>query len=249
MRNILAIFQREFVAYFLSPVAYVVTFVFLAVNNFGFFYIVGVLNNPEVGSVPPMQILLSSNIFLWIYLPVVAPVLTMKLLAEERRLGTIEVLMTAPVTEAQVVLGKYLASLAFYIVLWIPTLAYVAVLATYGSPDYGEFFAGYLGLITIGAVFLSIGLLASSLTRNQITAVILGLLPIFAIWWLPTILSSVGSLDPAVAKVVRFFDAIGHLQLDFSKGIIDTRRLVLYLSEIVLMLFITVRVVEISKGR
>ena len=248
MRNTLAIFQREFVAYFFSPIAYIVSFVFIVVNNFGFYSVVLYLNTPQAPPWRPMEIFLAGNTFLWIYLPVVAPVLTMRLLAEEKRLGTIEMLMTAPVTEAQVVLGKYLASLAFYIVLWIPTLAYMAVLAKYGTPDYGEFLSGYIGIILLGAVFLSVGLLASSLTRNQIGAAILGMLPIFVIWWLPVLLPASISQGPH-AETVSFFNVTEHLQLDFSNGIVDTRRIVLYLSEIVLMLFITVRIVETTKGR
>lgn len=248
MRNTLTIFQREFVAYFLSPIAYIVTFVFMAVNNFGFYSVVSFLNRPAAAPLRPMEIFLTFNIFLWVYLPVVAPVLTMRLLAEEKRLGTIEMLMTAPVTEAQVVIGKYLAALAFYVILWIPTLAYTVVLTKYGTPDYGEFLAGYIGIILLGAVFLSVGLLASSLTRSQIGAAILGMLPIFVIWWLPVLLPPSIS-QGTYGKVVSFFNVTEHLSLDFSNGILDTRRLVLYVTEIGLMLFATIRIVETTKGR
>jgi len=251
-RNVGTIFQREFIAYFLSPVAYIVAFLFISFNNFlGFGPLMDYLRQPGFRPIQPGEVFVGCNVVLFL-LPFLAPLLTMGLLAGERRSGTIEMLLTAPVSETQVVLGKYLASLALYIVLSLPSLAYVYVLGKYGSPDYWTLASGYLGMVLVGAMCLSIGLLASSLTRDQIVAAILGLLPLAVIWFLPMLVKQLlyeqvktGRFDYAVA----FLNVLDHVQLDFSTGIIDTRHVVLYVSVITLMLFVTVRIVETTKGR
>ena len=150
MRGFLATFGRELRAYFFSPLAYVVLTFFLLVNGYVFWLIVSYLNDPraQAGALP----LFGQTIFFWLVLLFVAPVLTMRLLSEERRSGTIEMLMTAPVTETQVVLGKYAAALGYYAFLWLPTLVYVWVVAHFGSVDPGPVLSGYLGVLGIGAL-------------------------------------------------------------------------------------------------
>jgi ABC-2 type transport system permease protein len=133
----MATLRRELQVYFLSPLAYVVLTVFLLVNGFVFWLIVSFLSDPRASLGAPLELFFGQTFFFWLVLLFVTPVLTMRLLSEERRSGAIEVLMTAPVTEAQVILGKYLAALAFYTFLWLPTLVYALIIDRYGDVDWG----------------------------------------------------------------------------------------------------------------
>jgi len=135
VKAVLATFLRELRAYFFSPLAYVVLFFFLAVNGVIFVLIVSYLNDPLAPAGRPLDVFFGGSFLFWMVLLVVAPVLTMRLIAEERRSGSIEVLMTAPVTEGQVVAGKYLAALAFYVFLWLPTVVYAGIIDYYSEID------------------------------------------------------------------------------------------------------------------
>ena len=173
MKAILATFSREFRAYFFSPIAYIVAALLLLVNGGVFWLIVSFLNDPRSQIGAPLELFFGQTIFFWLILLFIAPVLTMRLLSEERRSGTIEVLMTAPVTEGQVVTGKYLAALLFYIFLWLATVTYPLLLSYYSEVDWGPVASGYLGVVGIGALFLSVGIFASALTRSQLVAAVL----------------------------------------------------------------------------
>ena len=247
MSNVLTLFKKEFTAYFLSPIAYIVLTVFVIMNNIIFWVLLSTLSQPFVENFPPMSRFIGENLFLWIYLFIVVPIITMRLLAEEQRSGTIEPLMTAPVTDTQVVLGKYFAALSFYLILWIPTLIYVAVIYTYGSPDTLKIVAGYLGIVLLGMMFMSFGLFCSSLTRNQIVASILTFLLIVG-FWLIGIIGYMPNVRQRYGKYLDYASLWRHLG-DFSKGIVDTRVVVLYVSITALFLFLTVRVLEARKWR
>jgi ABC-2 type transport system permease protein len=243
MRAVLATFSRELRAYFLSPLAYVVLFFFLVVNGFIFVIIVDYLNDPRAPAGQPLDYFFTA--FWWLILLAVIPALTMRLLAEERGTGSIEVLMTAPVTENQVVVGKYLGALVFYIFLWSPTVLYGVILASYAEVDWGPVAAGYLGLVLIGALFLSIGLFASSLTRNQLIAAIIT----FALLLLLVLgVALLGNLvdTPWLSDTLAYLNTLDH-QEELSHGIVDTRRLVLYVSGTVFFLFLTARTLENNK--
>ncbi len=123
MRKIWAIIRRELIAYFSSPLAYIVMTAFLLMQGYIFYLIVSFLNNPQTPAMTPLRLFFGGTIFFWLFLLFVVPVITMRLIAEERRSGTIEVLLTSPVTEAQVVIGKFVAALIFYVALWLPTVA------------------------------------------------------------------------------------------------------------------------------
>ena len=166
MRKTWALVWRELIAYFSSPLAYVVMTAFLFINGYVFWLIVAYLNDPRTQAMAPLKLLFGGTIFFWLFVLFVVPVITMRLLAEERRSGTLEVLLTAPVSETQVVIAKFLSAFAFYVVLWLPTLAYVAILASYSKLDWGPVAAGYLGIALLGGLFLSIGLFTSALVRN-----------------------------------------------------------------------------------
>ncbi|MFQ5350446.1 MAG: ABC transporter permease [Thermoanaerobaculia bacterium] len=155
MRSLLAILTRELRAYFFSPLAYVVAALLLLVNGAVFWLIVSYLNDPRAGIGAPLELFFGQTVFFWLVLLFVAPVVTMRLLSEERRSGTIEVLMTAPVTETTVVVGKYLAALAFYLFLWLPTVVYAVILSRHSAVDWGPVASGYLGLAGIGALLLA----------------------------------------------------------------------------------------------
>jgi ABC-2 type transport system permease protein len=246
MRKLLALVNRELLAYFSSPLAYVVLTAFLFVNGYVFYLIVAFLNDPRTQAMAPLKLIFGGTIFFWLYLLFVVPVITMRLLAEERRSGTLEVLLTSPVSEGQVVIGKFLAAFVFYVFLWVPTVAYVAILASKAKLDYGPVASGYLGIALLGAMFLSVGLLTSSLVRNQIVAAILA----FAIL---IVLFSLGLVENLVTGTA-LKSALGYMNLwnhmdDFARGIVDTRHVVYNLSLTAFFVFLATRALEASKGR
>lgn len=243
MRALLAILSRELRAYFLSPLAYVVAFLFLLINGFIFAFIVSVLNDPRAPAGQPLEYFF--NWLWWLLLLAVVPALTMRLLAEERSTGSVEVLMTSPVSEDQVVWGKYLGSLVFYLFLWAPTLAYPLILEAYDEVDWGPVASGYLGFVVVGALFLAVGLFASSLTKNQLIAAVLGVV-MLAFLTLGVFMVQETVDTPWVQDALGYMNVLTH-QEDFARGIVDTRALVYPLSGAVFFLFLTARVLENNK--
>ncbi|MGB3562227.1 MAG: ABC transporter permease subunit [Thermoanaerobaculia bacterium] len=246
MKGILAIMDREIRAYFFSPLAYIVAAFLLLVNGMVFWLIVSFLNNPQAQFGAPLELFFGQTIYFWLVLMFVAPVLTMRLLSEERRSGTIEVLMTAPINEAQVVVGKYLAALIFYCFLWLPTLTYAGIVAYYSEVDWGPVAAGYLGVFGVGALFLSVGLFASALTRSQLVAAILTfalLIPLFTFGLLENLFN-----NATMKQAFSYLNLWQHME-EFSKGVVDTRHLVYYLSATVLFIFLSAKALEAKKWR
>jgi ABC-2 type transport system permease protein len=243
VKAVWATFVRELRAYFFSPLAYIVMFFFLVINGITFIGLMNYLNDPRAAGGPPMGYFFSST---GLVLLIAAVLLTMRLLSEELRSGSIEVLMTAPVTEGQVVAGKYLAALAFFIVLWLPTLAYPLLIHAYETVDWGPVAAGYLGVFGVGALFLSIGVFASATTKSQLVAAMMTaavLIFLFLLSWLGGVSNS-----EAVRKVVEYVDFGSQLD-EFSRGIVDTRRLALYLTGTLFFLFLATRALEDKKWR
>jgi len=247
MSGFLAIFQRELRAYFLSPLAYVVLCFLLLINGIIFALILIALNDPLQPPGRPLDLFFGGTFLFWLVVMFAAPVLTMRLLAEERRSGSIEVLMTAPVTEGQVVLGKYAAALVFYVFLWLPTLAYAGIVAFHSEIDWGVVAAGYLGVFLIGALFLAIGLFASAMTSNQIIAAVVSFAILLALTCL-TFLEYFVS-NQALKEALAFISFPEHMSSEFAKGIVDTRRLVFYLATTGFFLFLTGRALESGKWR
>jgi ABC-2 type transport system permease protein len=170
----------------------------------------------------------------------------MRLISEELRSGTIETLMTAPVTETEVVLGKYFAAFAFYLFLWAPTLVYVAIVRAHAPVDWGPIAAAYLGIAGIGALFLSVGVFASATSKNQIVAAIVTfacLLVLFSAGLMENLFNG-----ETAKKVLSHMNLWQHMD-DFSKGIVDTRRLVYYASGSAFFLFLTGRALAAKKWR
>jgi len=246
MRKTWAIIRRELITYFSSPLAYVVMTAFLLMQGYIFYLIVSFLNNPQTPAMTPLRLFFGGTIFFWLFLLFVVPVITMRLIAEERRSGTIEVLMTSPVSEAQVVVGKFLAALMFYVVLWLPTILYVVVLKRNSEIDLGPVAAGYLGVLLLGFLFLSVGTLASTLSNNQLIAAIIAFAAMVALF-------SIGLVEQLMTD--SFLKAaLAHMNLwtqmdDFAKGIVDTRHVVYQLSVGVLFLFLATKSLEVKKWR
>ncbi len=245
MNGFLATLGRELRAYFFSPLAYLVLTFFLLANGISFVLIVNHLSDPRASGLAPFEFFFG-GVFFWFVLIIASPLLTMRLLSEERRSGTIEILMTAPVSGAQVVLGKYLAAFGFYIFLWLPTLAYAVMIDRHSDVDWGPIAGGYLGTLGVGAMFMAIGIFGSSFTKNQLVAAI----STFAM----LMLLLVGGLFESLVTGESWKDILGYINLpehmhEFSTGIVDTRRLVFYLTTSVLLLFLSSRALEAKKWR
>jgi ABC-2 type transport system permease protein len=246
MRTLGAIVRRELIAYFSSPLAYIVMAAFLLLQGSLFALIIGYLSQPGQSSLSILQAFFGGTIFFWFFL-VVAPLITMRLVAEERRSGTIEILLTSPVTEGQVILGKFIAVLGFYLALWLPTVVYVLMVTSQASVDWGAVAASYLGVALLGALFVSLGLFASTLSRNQIIAAVLAFTGLIVLFGLPLLRGLLIS-SSSFAAVVDHADLWQHMA-DYSKGIVDTRHVVYELSLTGLFLFLSTKSLELAKWR
>jgi ABC-2 type transport system permease protein len=253
MINILAIARKELRSYFASPIGYVVIGMYALV--FGFFYAVGLdyivrmsMQGPGMGG---GQVNINQQMIRYVLMNLtvinllVVPLVTMRTYAEERRSGTIELLMTSPVTDLQIIVGKFLGAMSLYAGMLGITLIHMAILFVYATPEWKPIVSGYLGLLLLGGCFVSLGLFFSSLTRNQIVA---GMFT-FAVLLLFWILDWVGSLaGPGVEKVVGYLSLTSHLE-DFVRGVIDSQHVIYYLSFITFSLFITAKAVDSERWR
>jgi ABC-2 type transport system permease protein len=197
------------------------------------------LNDFRPGQPAAMRTLFEWMVWL---LVVIVPLLCMGLLAQEWASGTIETMMTAPVGEIEVVIGKFLGSFAFFVVLLIPTLIYVAMLYLYASPDAGPILSGYLGILLVGALFTAIGLFCSSLTRNQLVAAVTTVAILCAVTILPWLASAKLALDEFWRQL--FSQGVFNRYMDFSKGVPDTSNIVFFIVWTVVFLFLTIKVLE-----
>ena len=239
MRNIRAITQRELLSLFCSPIAYIVIAGFLLITG------VSVLWSDSFSPGKPATL---RNIFLWTpwVLTMIVPAITMRALSEEYRSGTIESLMTAPLSDWQMVLGKYFASLLFFIVMLLPTLLYPILMEVYGNPDWGASLATYVGLILIGITFTAFGLFTSSLTSNQVVAWFLGAVPLLLFACVAFfVVSWVEGWQRAVLQQVNVIGRFG----EFSRGLITSDGLMFFLASAALFLFLSVKVVESRRWR
>ncbi|HEV8244771.1 MAG TPA: ABC transporter permease, partial [Polyangiaceae bacterium] len=182
-----------------------------------------------------------NSVFLLMTLLLVCPALSMRLLAEERRSGTIEALMTAPVGSAGVVLGKYTAALATYVLMWLPTVLYVVILRKTGTVDWLVVLSSYLGLFLVGAQYLAIGALSSALSKSQFVALLITVLIQFGLFVL-----GIGEyiFDAGLLRDISAHVSMASQMEEFSRGLIDLRRIVFDLSLLFASLFVTVRIVD-----
>ncbi len=253
MSNVLTIAQKELKSYFASPIAYILIGVFAIV--FGYFYIVSItffmqasmqMGMPGAGQIninsmairPLLQNIAVVALFL-------LPLITMRTYAEEKRTGTIELLLTSPLTDTQIVLGKFLGAVALYALMLAVTWVHIGILFIYGNPEWKPILTGYLGLLLMGASFMSIGLLISSLTRNQIVAGVVTFATLLMLWTLNWMSESSG---PTTQKVLSALSITERFD-DFSKGVIAVSHLVYYLSFITFGLFLTAKSVDSERWR
>lgn len=231
----LIIMKRELKGYFTSPVAYIVTGLFLIITGILVFSVFFLQDRAEL-----------RNYFS--YLPLLlsffVPALTMRIFAEERRVGSMETLMTLPVTEVQVVTGKYLAAFLGTLVMIAPTLLYIIPAEVFGSPDYGPIIGGFLGAVFLCASYTAIGIFATSLTNNQIIAFFAG----FIICIVLTMIDSFLVFLPGpVISLLSYISANAHFT-SIARGIIDTRDLLYFISLTALFFTITVKLQQSSKN-
>lgn len=239
MRNTVAIMQRELLSLFCSPIAYIVIT--------GFLLVTGVLVL-ALGIFSPGKPATLRDVFQWtpFVLTFIIPSITMRMISEEYRNGTLESLMTAPVTDFQFVMGKYLAGLVFYALLLSTTIIYLVLMAMYGNPDIAASMAGYVGLFLIGLPFLAYGLFASSVTRNQIVAWIVGAVPLMLLAWFAYYLSPMA--EGWIRTVLQQINVMGRFEM-FNRGLITTDSLVFFVGAAAWFIFCTVKVVESRRWR
>ena len=238
MANVVTIARKELKSYFLSPIFYVATFFFLVTSGVWFTYMIS-----RPSATPDLYTTFKMLVYLLFFL---CPALTMHLFSEERRSGTIELLMTYPIRDWQVVLGKYFASLILLIVMVLCTIEFPIFLALYGAPDYGPMLSIYIGFLLLGASFLAVGILGSSLAKSQMLAFVISTIIILGLM----IFSVAGNvLGPRLlGNVMDYLQGISHFD-NFAIGLMDTRDIVFFLSFILFSLFTAVRVVEIKRWK
>jgi ABC-2 type transport system permease protein len=244
--SLFAQLKREFASFFYSPIAYVLLTAAAVLNGIVFLLIVDFLSDPRAPQGAAMQMLFGGTIFFWIVVIVLTPLITMRSIAEERHSGTLETLCTAPINDAQIVVAKYLAAVGFYIVLWLPTLAYPLLLAKYSDLDVGPIFSGYLGTLFVGMMFTSIGVLGSSLTRNQIIAALVSFAAIMLLFVIGIFDFMTG--ETSSNSLLHYMNLWTHME-DFGRGIVDTRHLVYYGSVTLFSLFSTVQIMQFRRWR
>jgi ABC-2 type transport system permease protein len=255
MRNTLAIAQKELRSYFTSPIGYIAVAVFALL--YGYFYVAmldyfvrqsmsagGQFGGPQAMNVNQMMIrpLLQNVTILLLF---VMPMITMRSYAEEKRSGTIELLLTSPLSDAEIIIGKFIGALLLWCVMLAVSLIHIALLYAYGRPEWKPIVTAYLGLVLMGGCFISVGLFISSLTKNQIVAGVVT----FAVFLFLWIITWIGSFSgPTVDKVTQYLSIVDQFD-DFAKGVIDTSHLIYYISFIGFGLFLTAKSVDSERWR
>jgi ABC-2 type transport system permease protein len=253
MGNILAIANKELRSYFASPIAYIVLgfFTFL----FGWFYVTilsyFVQASMQMNQFGPQSMNINQQMIrlllqnVTVLLLLVLPMITMRTYSEEKRSGTIELLLTSPLTDFQIIMGKFLGALALYATMLLITLIHIGLLYYYGGrPEWKPIVAAYLGLLLMGGCFISAGLFISSLTKNQIVAV----MATFAVFLFLWVINWIGSFYPQVEPITSYLSIIEHFD-DFAKGVIDTTHVIYYVSFMTFGLFLTAKSVDSERWR
>jgi ABC-2 type transport system permease protein len=245
MQGYLTLTRRELAGYFLSLTGYVI--LAAAVFLMGFSFYVLMVKLQQQPTPMPITELFYMTQFFWLILVLLTPMITMRLFALEKFSGTYETLMTTPVSDFQVVAAKFTAAMLFYAIMWLPLLGCIWIVRYYtgepGAFDVGAVLSTFLGIFLLGSVFVSLGTLASALTRSQVTAAMISLLfgaSLFLLAYLSDQYPAAGSWHAQVLAVFGLFQQMH----DFARGVVDTRPIVLFLSLAGFFLFLTLRVVE-----
>ncbi|MCX8129095.1 MAG: ABC transporter permease [Clostridia bacterium] len=226
----LAIFKREVKAYFYSPVAYVLAGFFILLSSIFFLSNLGAQMADFNWNLSNMTVLLLFII----------PILTMRILAEDRKNGTEVLLVTSPSSLTGIVVGKYLASLVVFLAMVGLTFIYQIILFSFGKPDVPPLIGGYIGFILLGAAMVAVGVFASSLTENQVISAVVGFVSLLIMWLVDGVASFVGGIP---AKILSWFSILSRFD-DFSKGILKLSPIVYYISFIAVFLFLTIRIID-----
>jgi ABC-2 type transport system permease protein len=250
MRKFYTLLAREVRSYFYSPIAYIVLVFFLFLSGADFCFQLSFMNQR------PMQVsvqeMFFNNVLFWFAFVLIFPLLTMRLFAEEFKLGTIEPLMTAPIRDWQVVLAKFFGALIFYVILWVPTLIYFwifqAVTHQSATNSTGAYLGAYLMLLLLGMFYVSIGCLASVVTKNQIVAAIISFCAITLHFFSGLISFVVQDVSSTTRQLLGYFSAIEQMGT-LSRGQIDTRPMVLYISMTIVTLTLTYQAFQSRKWR
>ena len=257
MRNVLTIAGREIRSYFVSPIAYVVLTGFLLLGGWFFFNLLARFNllltiysaqqNPQVLQRLNLNEFVIAPLLhnLSVVMVILVPVITMRSLAEEKKTGTYELLLTSPLKISEIVVGKFLGSFVFVLLMVALTGVYPLILLAYGNPETGVILAGYLGLLLLATAFVAVGLLTSSFTENQIIAAVsclVGLLLLYIIAW------PADNAGETIGAMLRYVSLTEHFA-QMVKGVIDTKDLVYFATVLVVSLFLTLRSVESVRWR
>jgi len=254
MSNALAIARKELKGYFASPIAYIVIGLYALMFGWFFYNLLLYFDRQSMqmaglGGAGAMNVneqlirpvfLNTSVIFLF-----VLPMITMRTYAEEKRSGTIELLLTSPLTDLQIIAGKFLGAIGLYAAMLAVTVPHVALLFLLGDPEWIPIVITYLGMLLMGGCFISVGLFISSMTKNQIVAVMATFTVFLMLWVINWIASFAG---PRTQDILNYLSITDHLD-DFTRGVIDTKHLVYYLSFIVFGLYLTMRSVDAERWR
>jgi ABC-2 type transport system permease protein len=250
MRTFYTLLRREIQSFLYSPIAYVVIFFFLIASGFNFYSGVSFLNQ-AASEVTVVEAAFNTVLF-WFPFVLIFPLITMRTYADEFRMGTIETLTTAPVSDLQVVLSKFFGALTFYVFLWLPSYlyfeAFTLITGKQAAMAAGAYGGSYLLLLLIGAFYVSVGCLASALTSEQINAAVMTFVAIFGFFAAGLLGFILNSPSQAVRDIISYFSAVEHMS-DFSRGLIDSRPVVWYVSMTVLMLFINLQVFQYRKWK
>ena len=253
MRNVLAIADREIRSYFASPIAYIlIGFFLLPFGVFFYLYLDAFLKQGMQmaqyggGSMSINQqvirgVLQNASVVILFIMPMI----TMRTYSEEKRSGTIELLLTSPVKDVEIILGKFFGALGLYVTILFVTLLYMGILFYYGNPEWRPLVSGYFGLLLMGGAFIAIGLLISSTTNNQIVAGVVTFV-VFLLFWIVGWFGD--SAGPTIGPITRWLSITEHFD-DFSKGIIDTKHVLYYLTLITCGLFLTAKSVDTERWR
>jgi ABC-2 type transport system permease protein len=259
MRKTLAVFEKEFKSFFYSPMAYIViAFFTILAGLFFYLYLSSFIESAmrdQVMSQQYQQMPQRFNVNLMLIRPYfwnialislfILPAVTMRLYSEEKKQGTIELLYTAPLTSLQIIIGKFFAGLAFYVVLLIPTMFFQSLLFVYGDPEFLPVLSGYLGLLLLGSAFISIGLFISTMTENQIIAAIAGFATSLLLWLIGWGANYTG---PVFAPILQYVSIITHFE-DFAQGIIDSTHVIYYILFSCLGIYLSLKSIESIKWR
>ena len=255
MNNILAITHKELKSYFASPIAYVVIGLYALVYGYYFYAAVRFFERQSIqmaglGAGTPAvnineQLIRPVFQYSMVVFLIVLPMITMRTYSEEKRSGTIELLLTSPLTDFQIIMGKFLGAMALYGVMLGVTLIHVGLLFIYGRPEWKPIVTVYLGLFLLGGCFISVGLFISSLTKNQIVAFVATFATFLMLW----VITWIGSFSgPTVDRLTQYLSIIGHFD-DFGKGVLDTTHFIYYVSFITFGLFLTAKSVDSERWR